>query len=98
MAGAPGATATVTGVAQNAASVTLTAADSSRRGGAIVDGAAANLYVILYAGAASIASGGYTVKIAPAGYYEIPAGYTGEIRGIWDAAGEGYANITVIDP
>ncbi len=93
----PATIGTHTDVAQNVASVVLLAANAARKGATIVNDSAAILYVILDAAPASLTD--YTVPIAPitggiGGYYEVPFNYTGEIRGIWAAAGAGAARIT----
>lgn len=89
-------TENTTRVAANVASVTLLAALATRLGGTIFNGATSNLYVRLGAAAAIITPGAerFSVKIVPGAYYEIPFGWIGEIRGIWDAAdASGYAAI-----
>jgi hypothetical protein len=91
---AKAAAGTVTGVAQNIASVSLLAANANRKGGRLVNASTAILYVRFEAAAASIASAGYSSVLNPNQEMPIPDCYTGEIRGIWDAAGGGYANIT----
>lgn len=90
------ATGTVSSVAGNASSVTLLAANAARKGATITNGSSALLYVKLAASAASTSS--YTVVLAgaaaaPFAYYEVPFGYSGEIRGIW-ASAAGNARIT----
>ena len=35
----------------------------------------------------------YTVQVQPGGYYEVPAYYTGTVRGLWDSA-DGFARVT----
>ena len=83
-------TGTVTRQAVSVTNVTLKAANANRRGLTIYNnapGGTANLFVKL--GATAVITAGsesYTVKIAPAGYYEVPFGYTGIVDGIWDAA------------
>jgi hypothetical protein len=90
----PSATATETGVAASASSVTVLAANTARKGAAITnDQASATLYLRLSATAATAASGGYTVILPGGAYYEVPFGYTGQITGIWSAA-TGFANVS----
>lgn len=90
------ATGTVATVASSASSVTLLAANALRKGATITNDSSALLYVKLAASAASTSA--YTAVMAGAGsapfaYYEVPFGYTGEIRGIW-ASGTGNARVT----
>jgi hypothetical protein len=87
-------TGAVTGVDQNAASVSLLAENANRKGGRLVNASTAVLYVRFEAAAASIAKAGYSAVLNPNQEMPIPESYTGEIRGIWDGAGGGYANIT----
>lgn len=92
------ATSTVTRVAANAASVTLLASNTARKGASICNNSNQSLYVKLGT-TANIGAGteSFTAVLAPkdtngvGGYYEVPFGYTGRIDGIWaaaDAAGE----------
>ena len=87
-------TSTVTSVAAVAASVSLLASNTARRGAMIFnDSASADLRVKL--GTAASATS-FTVLVPPSGYYELPyPAYTGAIDGIWDAA-VGDARITEI--
>jgi len=87
-------TATESGVAASASSVTLLASNTARKGASVVnDTSSAALHLRLSATAATTGSGGYTVALLAGGYYEVPFGYTGQITGIWDAA-TGFANVT----
>lgn len=86
-------TDTVTGVASSATSVTVLAANTSRKGATFYNASTATLY-LQFGATASIASGGYVIAIAPNGYYELPAPVRqGIITGIWSAA-NGYVNVT----
>jgi hypothetical protein len=72
------------------------AANRNRKGATITNESTAALYLRLEAAVASLTA--YTVVLAGAGaapyaYYEVPFGYTGELRGIWDSA-TGNARIT----
>ena len=80
-------------VNQNVASVTLRAANTSRKGLSIFNDTTANLYVS-FSGAASTTN--FKTKIAAGGYYEMApeAIFTGQVLGIWDAAGAGAARVT----
>ena len=85
-------TSAVTSVAAAAASVSLLAANPSRRGATFFnDSASANLFVKLGTTASATS---FTVMVPPSGYYEVPSpAYTGAIDGIWSAA-VGAARIT----
>lgn len=86
--------ATRSSVAASLASVTLLAANTSRRGAQICNNdPAATLYVCLGASAATVASAAY--QVAPGDTIPIPDQHTYEIRGIWaGAAVTGNAAIT----
>lgn len=91
------ATATLSNVAASATSVTILSANTSRIGATIVNDSSALLY-IKFGTTASTTS--YTVVLAgassaPFSYYEVPAGYTGRIDGIW-ASATGNARVTEI--
>lgn len=77
------ATATPTSVGASISSVSLLAANSSRKGTTIWNNSSANLYIELGATATTSA---FTARVSAGGYYEIPFTYTGAISGIWDAA------------
>jgi hypothetical protein len=81
-------TSTNTSVARNAASVTLLASNTGRKGGTIYNDAAANLFIIFGATATTAA---FTARLQNTDYYEIPFNYTGVISGIWASAGAGNA-------
>ena len=89
--------ASTTSTVAGAASDTLILSSNGSRLGATIfneqatDGTGAILYLMLDNGTASLTD--YTTQIPPNAYYEVPFGYTGEIRGIWDAAA-GDARIT----
>lgn len=77
----PASTATRTQVADNAASVTILAANASRKGASVFNDSSATLHLALGSTAATTTN--YTVKLLTGTYYEVPAGYTGIIVGIW---------------
>lgn len=83
-------TGTVTSVPQNAANVTLLAANASRIGATIYNDALVVLFVKL---AATASSTSYTLQLAAGGFTSIN-NYTGIIDGIWAAAGLGAARVT----
>lgn len=71
----------------------ILAANTARRGCAMTNDSTATLKVSLGTNAASATA--FTVLIAAAGYYEVPFGYSGQIRGIWSAA-NGSVRITEV--
>lgn len=91
-AAAVATSAATTQVADNAASVTLLASNSSRLGAIIVNDSSATLYV-KYGTTATTTD--YTAPLVQGGYHEVPFGYTGRIDGIWASdPGDGAARIT----
>jgi hypothetical protein len=85
-------TATHTSVNSGAASVTILAANASRRGARIYNNDANALSLDLSGGTAVIATRMH-VLIATNTGYDIPAEYTGLITGIWAADGSGVAMV-----
>jgi hypothetical protein len=78
-------------VAASTSSVTLAAANATRRGLSVYNDGTANLFV--KHGATASASS-FTVKVPAGGLYELPAPYyRGVVDGIWDVA-NGSARIT----
>mgnify|MGYP001577189960 CR=1 FL=1 len=73
-------TSAVTTVADNAASVTLLAANANRLGAVIFNDSSAALFLKLGATASSTS---YTVRLTQYTGYEVPFAYTGVIDGIW---------------
>jgi hypothetical protein len=89
-------TGTTTSVNDQATSVTLLAANPARKGATIYNDSPGLLYVKLGA-TASVTD--FTALLlgngsGVGGYYEVPAGYTGIIDGIWSADASGAARIT----
>lgn len=84
------ATPTQTSVAASATNVTLLASNAARLGATIYNDSSINMFLKLGATASATS---FTLKIAAAGYYEIPFGYTGIVDGLWDSA-TGSARIT----
>lgn len=89
-------TSTTASVAGSASSTSILASNANRLGATIfneqpTDGSGVILYLLLDAAAASTTN--YTVQMSPNTYYEVPFGYTGEIRGIWPSA-TGDARVT----
>jgi len=73
-----------TSVAGAAADTLILAANASRLGATVYNDSAATLYLSLGTAAASLTD--FTVKMVTDAYYEVPFGYTGQIRGIWASA------------
>lgn len=85
-------TGTQSSVADNAASVTLLAANAARIKCLITNDSSARLYILFNASAASLTA--YGVSLAQYETWE-ELNYTGEIRGIWATdPGDGAARIT----
>lgn len=81
-------------VPDSASNVTLLAANGARVGATIVNTSSAVLFARMDGSPAT--TGAYSARIAVSGgYYEVPAGYTGIITGIWATdPGDGNANVT----
>jgi hypothetical protein len=73
-------TATRTSVAGAEADTLILAANSGRRGAIVYNEGTVVLYLAL---------GDYTVAVAADTAYDVPSGYVGEVRGIWDTIGSG---------
>lgn len=85
-------TATRTTVADSASDVSLLASNANRLGATIANDSSAVLYIALGTTASAT---DYTARVVQYGYYEVPYGYTGAIRGIWASdPGDGAARIT----
>lgn len=69
----------------------ILAANVNRRGVAIFNDSTAILSLSIGTNAASASN--RSVPIQPSGYYEMPFGYTGQIRGVWSAV-NGAAKVT----
>jgi hypothetical protein len=83
-------------VAQNAADVLLLAENTQRLGATFFNDATVTLYLLLGTSASSTTN--YTVQVLAKGYYEVPYGYTGQVRGIWASAGSGAARVDELTP
>lgn len=90
-AGGTSSTGTQTSVAAAAADTVILAANVNRRGATIENDSTAALNLLLGSGISSATV--RTLQIAAGGYYEVPFGYTGAIKGIWTAA-NGAARVT----
>ncbi|MGH6879512.1 MAG: hypothetical protein ACREFM_01235, partial [Hypericibacter sp.] len=89
----PSTTATQTQVADSATDVTILASNSARKGASVTNTSTTNLF--LRAGTTAATTSNYTVKLVPDAYYEVPAGFTGAIHGIWATdPNTGNANVT----
>lgn len=78
-------TRTTVVVPANIANATeLVAANANRKGLSLLNNSTGN--VLIEFGAAPTATS-YLVKLNSGGYYEVPYDYTGQIQGLWDAAG-----------
>lgn len=86
----PPSTATRSSVSAATSNTTLLASNASRKGATIVNDSVARMCLAL-GSSASLTD--YTELLDPRGYYEVPAGYTGIITGIW-AYATGAARVT----
>ena len=80
-----------TDVASSASDVTILASNTSRESAGIYNDSTQILYLLVGSGTSSTSN--FTVRLLPTGYYEVPAGYTGIIKGIW-ASANGNARVT----
>lgn len=88
------ATGTLSSLNSSDASAQLLPANADRVG-AMIHNSDVNTLYIKYGTTATTAIGGYTVKIAADGFWEMPQPiYTGRIDAIWSADGDGGASIT----
>ncbi len=62
----------------------LVASNAARKGLTLWNNSTGNVFIELGAAPTALA---YSVRLSPGGYYELPYHYTGEIQGLWDAAG-----------
>lgn len=85
-------TATRTSVAAATADTQILAA-GSRLGFILFNESTATLFLALGSAAASATS--YSVKVAGGEYYEAPYGFSGPVRGVWDAV-NGAARVTEV--
>lgn len=79
-------------VGDSATSVIVVADNPKRHGGSIVNASTAILYLRTDGGTANSTTG-YNVALEEGDYWEIPAGYTGPISGIWASDAGGSANV-----
>jgi hypothetical protein len=86
-------TVTTTTVASTTTATALIAANTSRKGVTIFNTDGNALYVLLASSGTPSATNANYVIPATTGYWEIPYGYTGPIRGAWAADGTGAALI-----
>ena len=85
------ATGTQSIVASSATDVTILASNANRLGAAIYNDSTQILYLLVGAGTSSATV--FTVAMATASYFEVPACYTGIIKGLW-ASANGSARVT----
>lgn len=86
-------TATRTQVADSATDVLVLASNVARVGATIWNDSSATLFLGL--GTVAVTATNYTARIVTGAYYEVPKGFTGEIRGIWATdPGDGAARVT----
>lgn len=86
------ANTSVNSVAASASSVTLQAANASRKGLFVYNDSSSVLYLKL---GPTASSSSFTVKMVADSYYEVPATYTGIVDGLWVSA-VGSAKVTEV--
>lgn len=77
-------TGTQSSVAGSASAVTLLVANAARVGATFFNDSTAICYLIL--SSTTPTTSAYTVQLGPYDYYEVPARYTGIVKGIWASA------------
>ncbi|MDE2098062.1 MAG: hypothetical protein KGL39_12485 [Patescibacteria group bacterium] len=87
----PAATGTQTSVASSGSDGTILAANAARIGATIYNDSTQILYLLLASGTSSNTN--YSVQLVASAYYEVPAFYTGVIKGLW-ASANGNARVT----
>ena len=93
--GGGGTAPTVTNVAASASSVTLLAANTARKQAIITNSMGSATLRVIYKAAVASATNFSDILLAGSSVRLDPGDYTGEIRGIWDAA-TGFAMVTEI--
>ena len=85
--------ATRSQVADTNSETLILALNVYRIGATVFNDSSALLYLGL--GETTVSSTNYTAKVLPGGYFEMPAHFTGQVRGIWAAdPNDGGAKIT----
>lgn len=74
---------TAASVASSTTAASLLAANPVRSGFSIWNASTATLFIDY---GATVTTTAYAVRIDPAGYFESPFGFTGQISGVWSAA------------
>lgn len=89
-------TGTITSVNDTNADTTILASNTARKGASFFNDSTEVLYLLCGAGTSSATN--FSVKIAAAGYYELPytafGPYTGIVKGIWAANSTGAVRVT----
>lgn len=78
------ATGTQSNVSASASDVTILASNALRRGASVFNDSTALLYLLLASATSSTTV--HSVQVKAGGYFEVPFGYTGIIKGIWASA------------
>jgi hypothetical protein len=77
-------TGTVTSINAAVTNATVLSANTSRKGATVYNNTAGNMYLKL---GATASTSSFTIKIAAAGYYELPQPiYTGRVDALWDVS------------
>jgi len=87
------ATGTRSQVADSATDVQILASNANRLGASVFNDSSATLHLGL--GTTTVTTTNYTAKLASGAYYEVPGGFTGELRGLWASdPNDGGAKVT----
>lgn len=86
-------TGTRTLVATSATAVTILASNANRNGAIIFNDSTKVVYLLL-SGTGTVAANLFSTRLQGGDYYEVPAGYTGIITGLWSATGGNGAQVT----
>lgn len=88
---ATSSTGTESNVASSATDVTILASNTARKGASFFNDSGATLYLLNASGTSTTSL--YSVQVGPGGFYEMPFGYTGVVKGFWTTA-VGNARVT----
>jgi len=89
------ASAAVSSSSASTSSAELLAANADREGAMVYNDSNRPLYIKL---GASASTSSFSVKVGAMGYFEVPAGFTGAVHGVWgDADASGAARCTELE-
>lgn len=91
----PAGTSATSNVVSSLSNVTILAANANRLGATVYNDSNSRLF-LKFGATASLSS--FTVRMGSQDYFEVPAGYTGIIDGIWAPRVDGNARVTELTP